>query len=146
MFKYVQGYIICKKTMVGVGGVLLDDEQGKQMGLGEKIKKKGRGGSQKEEETIEICPFLWVQNWFFGKGRGGGGDNMIHLHNIYACKYVLNIFSYIKSCLEKALKPCPICDDFNVDLHHVFFKHKAGFVTYVLSDKNWKFLSTAHFN
>ena len=57
-----------------------DDEQGIQMGLGEKM-KNGREREKirkKGEETPQKFPSLLVQNRFFWEG----GNNMIHLHNI----------------------------------------------------------------
>ena len=58
------------------------------MGLGEKNEEKGG----KEKTTF---PSFWVQNRVFCER--GGGNNMIHLHNIYAWKKKKGNFpSYIK--------------------------------------------------
>lgn len=46
------------------------------------------------------------------------------------CSSKRSLWIDLQQAREKALKPCPICDDFNVDLHHVFFKHKAVYQEY----------------
>ena len=59
------------------------------MDLGEKMKKMGKGQKKStREETPQNFPSSGCKIDF---SLRGGGNNMIHLHNIYAYNLILNL-------------------------------------------------------